>query len=81
VRWLPFFLRKGVPEEGIPKPLDTPDNPRVPPRLRAAGQAVGLNFTGKCDRAPNTLKAHVLLSFCAQQVLLTLALPAIRTLC
>ena len=62
VRWLPFQLRPGHPREGVPKAPDTPDNPRVGARLKAAGASVGIDFTGKTDRSPNTVLAHTLLS-------------------
>lgn len=63
VRWLPFQLRPNTPLAGDPKPPNTPDNPRVGARLRAAGQGVGIDFTGLCDRSPNTLLAHTLMKF------------------
>jgi len=31
--------------------------------MAAAGAAVGIDFTGKCDRAPNTVGAHTLLKY------------------
>ena len=37
------------------------DNPRVGARLKQAGAAVGIDFTGACDVRPNTLRAHALL--------------------
>ena len=36
---------------------------RVSPRLKSAGASVGIDFTGKCDRYPNTLKGHALLEY------------------
>eukprot|EP00658_Telonema_sp_P-2_P042486 TRINITY_DN30507_c0_g1_i2.p3 TRINITY_DN30507_c0_g1~~TRINITY_DN30507_c0_g1_i2.p3 ORF type:complete len:152 (+),score=44.33 TRINITY_DN30507_c0_g1_i2:385-840(+) len=48
-----------MPLEGKPKG----DGPRVGERLRSAGQAVGIDFTGKTDRYPNTLLAHTLLEY------------------
>ena len=36
------------------------------PRLKAVGQAVGIEFTGKCDRYPNTLRAHALLEYASE---------------
>jgi len=64
VRWKPFLLRHGVPDEGVPK-SGTPET-RVPPRMKAAGAAVGVDFTGKCDRYPNTLSHHALLKYAAE---------------
>jgi len=52
---------------GVPKAPDTPDNPRVGARMKAAGLAVGIDFTGKTDRYPNTLDAHVLLDYVLEQ--------------
>jgi len=57
------MLRSQTPSEGIPKAANTPDNPRVGARMKSAGASVGIDFTGKCDRTPNTLLAHVLLEF------------------
>jgi predicted DsbA family dithiol-disulfide isomerase len=50
VTWQPFLLRPNAPREGVLKAPDTPDNPRVGARMKGAGQAVGIDFTGKCDR-------------------------------
>ena len=66
VRWLPFLLRPDEPKNGTPKAPDAPDNPRVGARLKQAGSSVGIDFTGKCDRAPNTTQAHALLEFALQ---------------
>lgn len=63
VRWLPFLLRPDMPVEGKQKAPDTPDNPRAGARLKNAGKPVGIDFTGKTDRYPNTLQAHQLLSY------------------
>mmetsp|Transcript_11292 Transcript_11292/g.27770 ORF Transcript_11292/g.27770 Transcript_11292/m.27770 type:complete len:158 (-) Transcript_11292:57-530(-) len=46
---------------GVLKLPDTPDNPRVGRHMKAGGEAVGINFTGKTDRSPNTLASHALL--------------------
>lgn len=61
VRWQPFLLRSGIPEEGYPK--DPNPQARVGARLKQAGQSVGIDFTGKCDRYPNTVAAHALLDY------------------
>lgn len=61
------MLRPQTPPEGIPKAPDTPNNPRVGARMKAAGASVGIDFTGKCDRVPNTLLAHSLLEFTLQK--------------
>ena len=65
VRWHPYQLRPATSREGAPKAPSTPENPRVGQRLKAAGQAVGIDFTGKTDRTPNTLSAHTLLDYAA----------------
>jgi len=33
--------------------------------MKAAGQAAGIDFSGKCDRYPNSLGVHALLKFAA----------------
>ena len=63
IAWRPFLLRPNTPLEGTPKAPDTPDNPRVGTRMKQAGAAVGIDFTGKCDRAPNSVGAHTLIKF------------------
>jgi len=66
VRWRPFLLRPQMPEEGVAKPAPAPGNPRVSPSLKGAGEAVGIDFTGKCHRYPNTIRAHALLEYAAE---------------
>lgn len=61
VEWSPFMLRPNEPEAGTPKP-GGPGPHQVGDRLRQVGQAAGINFTGLCPRAPNTTKAHALLT-------------------
>jgi len=62
VEWLPFQLRDGIPEEGKPKP-GGPGPHQVNARLRDVGLQSGIEFTGMCDRFPNTVKAHELLTW------------------
>jgi len=62
VEWLPFFLRNNIPEEGVPKP-GGPGAHQVGDRLKEAGQASGINFTGLTDRFPNSTKAHAVMMF------------------
>lgn len=50
-----------MPIEGKPKDPDIRN--RVGARLKQAGAAVGIDFTGKTDRYPNSLKAHTLLEY------------------
>ena len=61
------MLRPHTPLEGTLKSPDTPQNPRVGARMKAAGQQVNIDFTGKCDRTPNTLLSHMLLSYCEKE--------------
>lgn len=63
VTWKPFQLRPHMPPEGVAKPPQTPENPRCPPRMKAVGKSVGIDFTGLTDRYPNTLLAHILLDY------------------
>jgi len=63
VRWEPYQIRPGVPDEGILKPPSTPDNPRVGAQMKAIGQEVNIDFTGLSDRVPNTLPCHALLHY------------------
>lgn len=63
VTWRPFFLRPEMPMGGHPKAPNTPDNPRAGARMKSAGAAVGIDFTGLTDRYPNTLLGHCLLKY------------------
>jgi len=71
VSWVPFLLRPNMPPAGHQKePLVARPgggNNRVNPRLHAAGLQVGIEFTGKCDRYPNTVLAHVLLELALKE--------------
>jgi predicted DsbA family dithiol-disulfide isomerase len=67
VRWKPYQLRPDNPREGVEKAPNTAENPRVGARMKQAGQSVGIDFTGKCDRSPNTLYAHTLLAYVADK--------------
>mmetsp|Transcript_16078 Transcript_16078/g.18204 ORF Transcript_16078/g.18204 Transcript_16078/m.18204 type:complete len:209 (-) Transcript_16078:1111-1737(-) len=71
IEWKPFMLRPTIPEEGMEKAPDVPENPRVGRHLKQAGENVGINFTGKTDRTPNTLKAHALLKYAFDQTVNT----------
>lgn len=60
ISWLPFFLRPGMPKEGKAKG-GTPAT-RVGGWLRDLNaKEPGINFTGLCDRYPNTELYHVAL--------------------
>lgn len=65
IEWHPFQLRPHTPEEGVEKSPNVEE--RVPPRLKQIGLQVGIEFTGKTDRTPNTLKAHTLLKYALEQ--------------
>ena len=56
-----------MPDDGVAKPPNTPDNPRVGARMKAAGAAAGIDFTGKTDRAPNSVRAHAVLDYALEQ--------------
>mmetsp|Transcript_23719 Transcript_23719/g.50763 ORF Transcript_23719/g.50763 Transcript_23719/m.50763 type:complete len:161 (+) Transcript_23719:160-642(+) len=61
------MLRPNTPPDGLPKPPNTPDNPRVGAGMKRAGLSVGIDFTGKCDRTPNTLLGHALLELALEE--------------
>jgi len=65
VKWLPFLLRPAMPPDGAMKPPVDDPRQRVGARMKQAGEAVGIDFTGKCDRYPNSVEAHALLKFAA----------------
>jgi len=67
VSWKPFLLRPEMPLDGKEKAPNTPGNPRVGARLKSAGEAVGIDFSGKTDRYPNTVMAHMLLKYAEQE--------------
>jgi len=54
-----------MPPEGVPKKGVGLQN--VNPRLQAVGSSVGINFTGACDRSPNSTEAHALLAYAAKE--------------
>eukprot|EP00058_Branchiostoma_floridae_P007744 XP_002593232.1 hypothetical protein BRAFLDRAFT_120127 [Branchiostoma floridae] len=58
VSWQPYLLRPNMPSDGMEKP---PQYKGVSDHLKAAGQSVGIDFTGKCPRFPKTIQAHCLL--------------------
>lgn len=67
VKWKPFLLRPSATKEGVAKEPDTSKNPRVGHNLRQLGLNAGIDFTGKCDRTPNTVMSHNLLRFAEMQ--------------
>ena len=50
------MLRPDIPEDGMPKG-GTPAS-RVGSRLKSAGEAAGIDFTGRTDRTPRTELFH-----------------------
>ena len=74
VRWHPFQLNPDMPASGVPRKQYLEDKfggpqraAEIYERVRAAGQAVGLqlNIDG-ITRQPNTLAAHALIAFAQQ---------------
>jgi len=74
VRWHPFQLNPDMPAPGVPRKQYLEDKfggpqraAEIYERVRAAGQAVGLqlNIDG-ITRQPNTLAAHALIAFAQQ---------------
>jgi len=65
ITWKPYMLRPGMPEDGQPKG-GSPES-RVPGRLREAGDAVGIRFTGLTDRTPNTELFHATMAVILDQ--------------
>jgi predicted DsbA family dithiol-disulfide isomerase len=61
IAWHPYMLRPNTPDEGTPK--DNTPAKRVGDRLKAAGQSVGIDFTGLTDRVPNTALFHATLHY------------------
>lgn len=59
LRWHPFQLRPGTPEEGMPLAAVLPPEylKQAEERLRAATAEAGLPYQ-RCDRVPNTHLAH-----------------------
>jgi len=52
-----------MPEDGVPKDPNTPPERRASPRLKKAGKAVGIDFTGKTDRYPNSTTMHTMMAY------------------
>jgi len=55
-----------MPPDGVKKPDVEDPSQRVGARMKQAGQAVGIEFTGKCDRYPNSVETHALLKYAAE---------------
>jgi predicted DsbA family dithiol-disulfide isomerase len=60
VSWEPFLLRPAMPKDGIEKPAEYK---AASGHLKSSGEAVGIDFTGKCPRFPYTVTAHVLMDY------------------
>lgn len=67
VTWQPFLLRPNMPPDGVPKPADYGPTSSGSRRLISIGQAVGIDFTYKCNRFPYTLVAHCALEFALEK--------------
>lgn len=52
-----------MPAEGRPKDPNTPPERRASPKLKEAGRAAGIAFTGLTDRYPNSAVFHTLMSY------------------
>ena len=52
-----------MPKEGTAKDPATPPERRAPQRLKDAGSKVGIDFTGKTDRYPNSTLMHALMLY------------------
>jgi len=63
VTWEPFLLRPGIPLEGVEKPSQYKTISKTG-NLYQAGQSVGIDFTGKCQKFPNTIVGHAMLQYC-----------------
>lgn len=51
-----------MPEEGVEKPGGAGAH-NVGERIKTAGEQAGIEFTGACGRAPNSMKAHAAMAF------------------
>jgi len=67
VTWLPFLLRPNMPEDGVQKPPQYGPNSAGSQRLIKAGQEVGIDFSYKSDKFPNTVPGHCALDYAFQQ--------------
>ncbi|KAL5004386.1 hypothetical protein ScPMuIL_017842 [Solemya velum] len=67
VHWHPFLLRPNMPPEGAPKP-EAYLKPSPNSALQKAGTKVGIDFTYKSTRFPNTLLSHALLDYAKDDV-------------
>lgn len=67
VTWLPFLLKPDMPEDGVEKPASYGPNSSGAQRLRRVGQDVGIDFSYKSTRFPNTVPAHCALEYALHQ--------------
>lgn len=67
VTWQPFFLRPNMPPEGVPKPATYGPNTPGSQRLINIGKQVGIDFSYKSDRFPNTMLSHCALEYALEQ--------------
>jgi len=67
VTWSPFLLRPQMPLEGVEKPANYSSQSAGSQALIATGQSVGIDFTYKSTRFPNTLAGHCALEYALKQ--------------
>ncbi|XP_067930087.1 uncharacterized protein [Watersipora subatra] len=63
VTYEPFLLRPGLPPEGMEKPEKLKTISKTG-QLYKLGESVGIDFTGKAQRFPNTLIGHQMMEYC-----------------
>lgn len=60
IKFSPFRMRPDVPADGLDEPPRMYLDRRYVANVQARGKEIGLDYSHKCQRVPNTLKAHVL---------------------
>ncbi|XP_067929871.1 uncharacterized protein YwbO-like isoform X1 [Watersipora subatra] len=63
VSWEPFFLFPGLTDEGVEK-LPRMKNPSILEQMRQRAASVGIKFSGRSKRLPNTFSGHQMLEYC-----------------
>ncbi|KNC87161.1 hypothetical protein SARC_00689 [Sphaeroforma arctica JP610] len=66
VRWLPYMLKPDVPTEGIAVGKKSGGNKDK--TLANMGKKVGIKFTGKASKTPNTTMAHSLKHYALEEL-------------
>lgn len=67
VTWQPFLLRPDMPAEGVPKPEGYGPNTPGSQRLIGIGKEVGIDFSYKSTRFPNTILGHCALEYALEK--------------